>query len=72
MPTTALNIPPINLSLIRQNIKYCFPCDNSIIRVNKNYVGSRCFGSSVVVKDNFTFGWRECKAKCIEKVALED
>jgi hypothetical protein len=72
LPNPALNIPAVNLSLIRQNVKYCFPCDNSVIRVNKNYVGSRCFGSSVVVKDNFTFGLRETRIKCTEKVALED
>lgn len=59
LPKLALNIPQQNLSVIRQNSKYCFPCDNSVIRISKNYVGSRCFGSSLVVKDNFVFGIKE-------------
>ena len=71
-PQKALNLPLNNLSLIRQNAKYCFPCDNSVIRINKNYVGSRCFGSSMAFKDNFVFGIKEAPHTVDEKVALED
>ena len=67
-----LNIPIKNLSLIRQNRKYCFPCDNSVIRINKNFCGSRCFGSSKVVKDNFVFGLREPLSVIDDKIPMED
>ena len=32
-PTKCLNIDLHKLSLIRQNSKYCYPCDNSVIRI---------------------------------------
>jgi hypothetical protein len=50
----------------------CYPCDNSVIRVQKNFVGARCFGSSLVTKDNFIFGIKESEASLRSKVALED
>ena len=70
MPEQALNIP--SLSLIRQNEKFCFPCDNSVIRIRKNFVSSRCFGSSIVNKDNMVFGIKETSALVDSKTAIED
>lgn len=43
-----------------------------MIRVQKNLIGSRCFGSSVVVKDNFTFGIKETQKQLANKVSCED
>lgn len=58
--------------MIRQNQKWCFPCDNSVIKVCKNYVGSRRFGSSLIIKDNFVFGIKETGTQLAEKVAMDD
>jgi hypothetical protein len=35
-------------------------------------VGSRCFGSSLIMKDNFIFGLKEQQAKVEDKVSMED
>ena len=43
-----------------------------MIRVRKNYVGSRSFGSSLVIKDNLVFGIKENQAVLEEKVSMED
>jgi hypothetical protein len=43
-----------------------------VIRVRKNYVGSRSFGSSLVIKDNLVFGIKENQAVLEEKVSMED
>ena len=43
-----------------------------MIRVQKNFVGGRCFGSSLVVKDNFIFGIKESEHLLKHKVSLED
>ena len=45
--------------MIRTNSKYCYPCDNSIIRIDKHYIGNRRLGTSLVVKDNLVFGIKE-------------
>ncbi len=45
--------------LMRTNSKYSFPCDNSIIRVDKHIIGGRRFGTSLIIKDNLAFGIRE-------------
>ena len=45
--------------MIRANQKYCFPCDDSVIRIYKYYVGSRRFGAILVSKDNLVFGIKE-------------
>lgn len=71
-PKIQLNIPQSNLSLLRQNSKYCYPCDNSVIRINRNFVGARCFGSSRIIKDNFTFGIKELGSHVGSKVPMED
>ena len=66
------DIPTHKVGLLRSNQKYCFPCDNSVIRVDKINVAGRRFGASVVIKDNLTFGIKEDPAKVIEKVADDD
>jgi hypothetical protein len=66
------DIEPHKVGLLRTRQKYCFPCDDSVIRVDKNYVASRRFGSSVVVKDNLHFGIRERDCVINEKVVYED
>lgn len=35
-------------------------------------MGSRCFGSSLIMKDNFIFGLKEQQAKVEDKVSMED
>ena len=67
-----LDIPSNKLGLVRSNQKFCFPCDNSVIRIDKHFVGSRRFGASVICKDNFIFGLRETVHKVEEKVFGED
>lgn len=59
LPSKLIDIGADKVGLLRMNSKYCFPCDNSVIRVDKCNVGSRRFGSSLVVKDNLVFGLRE-------------
>ena len=53
------HIPQHRVGLIRSNQKFSFPCDNSVIRVDKNQVGARRFGASVIIKDNLVFGIKE-------------
>jgi hypothetical protein len=43
-------------------LKSSFPCDNSVIRVDKSYVGGRRFGSCTVLKDNLIFGITESRS----------
>ena len=43
-----------------------------MIRVDKNHVGSRRFGASVVVKDNMVFGVKEDQKTVDEKVTGDD
>jgi len=49
------------VGLLRENSKYCFPCDNSVIRVDKAFVGNRRIGKSIIFKDNLAFGIKERK-----------
>ena len=67
-----LDIESHRVGLLRTRQKFCFPCDDSVIRVDKNQVASRRFGSSVVVKDNLHFGIRERDCVVNEKVDFED
>ena len=67
-----IDIPAHKVGLLRTNQKFCFPCDNSVIRVDKHNVGGRRFGASVILKDNLVFGVRESEAVVKEKVPLED
>ena len=54
-----IDVDSSKVGLVRTNSKYCFPCDNSVIRIDKHVIGNRRFGSSLVVKDNFAFGIKE-------------
>ena len=72
MPTEALNIPINNLSVCRQKEKFCYPYDNSVIRSQKNFVGGRRFGTSVIVKDNLIFGIKEGQSELESKVGDDD
>ena len=72
IPTTAINISATQLGLITENTKFCFPYDNSVIRVQKNSVGSRRFGTSLVLKDNLKFGIKERQSDVDEKVPCQD
>lgn len=54
-----LDIEPSKIGLLRTSSKYSFPCDNSVIRVDKHQVGNRRMGASLVAKDNLIFGVRE-------------
>lgn len=54
-----MDVDSSKVGLVRTNSKYCFPCDNSVIRIDKHVIGNRRFGSSLVVKDNFAFGIKE-------------
>lgn len=68
LPTQVIDIPPHRAGVLRTNSKYCFPCDDSVIRVDKYRVGSRRFGSSLVVKDNLVFGLKEGYDEVHDKV----
>jgi len=67
-----IDIPQHKVGTLRVNQKFCFPCDNSIIRVDKHNVGGRRFGASVILKDNMVFGIREDESVVEEKVAGDD
>jgi hypothetical protein len=54
-----VDIDSSKVGLIRTNTKYCFPCDNSIIRIDKHQIGNRRVGTSLVIKDNLAFGVKE-------------
>lgn len=66
------DIEPHKVGDIRTRQKYSFPCDNSVIRVDKNFIAGRRSGSNVVCKDNFSFGIRERDEVVNEKVAGDD
>jgi hypothetical protein len=63
-----LDIPNNRLGVLRQNTKLSFPSDNSIIKVDKYFVGQRRMGESRLIKDNFIFGLTEQKEKFKSKV----
>lgn len=69
---SVVDIASNRVGLLRTNSKYCFPCDNSVIRVDKSYVGGRRFGSCTVLKDNMIFGITEGKLEVQEKVQGQD
>ena len=43
-----------------------------MIRIDKNQIGSRRFGTSVVIKDNLVFGIKEDQSRVNEKVEGDD
>ena len=67
-----IDIPSHKAGLLRTNQKFCFPCDNSVIRVDKRQVAGRRFGASVIIKDNMVFGIKEDETMVKDKVAGED
>lgn len=58
--------------MIRTNEKLCFPCDNSVIRIEKHLIGGRRHGSSLILKDNLMFGIKETLESVKDKVDFED
>ena len=56
-----LDIKQSAVGLLKENVKYSFPSDNSIIRVTKNQAGGKRMGESQIMKDNFLFGLNEKK-----------
>jgi hypothetical protein len=67
-----LDIDPAKIGVLRTNSKYSFPCDNSIIRVEKHQVGNRRMGASLVIKDNLVFGVREMLERFKDKLGYLD
>jgi hypothetical protein len=67
-----LDIDPIKVGLLRSSAKYMYPCDDSLIRVEKHYVGGRRVGASLVIKDNLSFGIRERPESFKEKTTIEE
>ena len=72
MATRVIDIPAHKAGMLRSNQKFCFPCDNSVIRVDKHTVGGRRFGASVIIKDNMVFGIQENEDIVMDKVPGED
>lgn len=70
--TNVLDVDQSKIGLLRTNSKYCFPCDNSIIRIDKHLVGSRRIGSSIIMKDNLLFGVKERPEAFKMKAGHED
>jgi len=68
----SIDIDPSKIGVLRVNSKYCFPSDNSIIRINKNQIGNRIIGTSLIMKDNFVFGIKEKPEVFKEKLGHED
>ena len=60
------------MGVIRTNTKYSYPCDNSLIRVEKLLIGGRRLGSSLILKDNLAFGIRERADNFKSKTSMEE
>ena len=56
-----LDIKQNAVGLLKENSKFSFPSDNSIIRVSKHQAGGKRMGESQIIKDNFVFGLNEKK-----------
>lgn len=67
-----LDINQSNVGLLKENIKFSFPSDNSIIRVVKHQAGGKRMGDSQIVKDNFVFGLCERRDVYDSKADGED
>lgn len=61
------DIPTHKVGLLRINHKTCFPCDNSVIRIDKINCAARRVGLSVINKDNLTFGIKETEQTIEDK-----
>jgi hypothetical protein len=67
-----LDIDTTKIGVLRVNSKYCYPCDNSIIRIAKNQIGNRRIGTSLIMKDNLVFGIKERNEAFKSKLGNED
>lgn len=67
-----LDVKNDRVGVIRNNTKFSFPSDNSVIRSDKYTVGQRRMGESQIIKDNFVFGISETKEAFYKKVQGED
>ena len=65
-------IPVQKVGLLKNQTKFSFPSDNSIIRVDKYYAGQKRMAVSHIIKDNFMFGVCERPRHYKEKVSEED
>jgi hypothetical protein len=71
-PSELYDINPLNVGVIRTNTKYSYPCDNSLIRVQKHIIGGRRIGASLIVKDNLVFGIKERTESFKNKISVEE
>lgn len=67
-----LDIQTEKVGAIKNNTKFMFPSDNSIIRVEKHQIGQKRMGESLILKDNLVFGLSERKQFYNLKVDGED
>lgn len=67
-----LEIESNRVGFIRSNTKYSYPSDNSVIRVEKNEIGNKRLGNSVIIKDNLLFGVRESEEAYKNKAGEEE
>lgn len=67
-----IDIKNDRVGVLRQNTKFSFPSDNSMIRVDRYNVGQRRFGETQIIKDNYIFGITEKKSHFSQKVEGED
>ena len=67
-----LDIKQDRVGLLKENVKFSFPSDNSIIRVVKHQAGGKRMGDSQIVKDNFVFGLTERRDVYRAKADAED
>jgi hypothetical protein len=67
-----IDIDGSKVGVIRSNTKYLYPCDNSLIRVEKLLIGGRRLGSSLILKDNLSFGIRERSDNFHKKSSIDE
>lgn len=67
-----MDIDSKKVGVLRCSSKYLYPCDNSLIRSEKYYVGGRRLGASLVIKDNLSFGIRERAEVFKSKVSYDE
>ena len=72
MSDQLLDIQNDRVGVIRQNTKFSYPSDNSMIRVDKYTIGQRRFGETQVIRDNLMFGITERRDVFRAKVEGED
>jgi len=72
MSDQLLDIQNDRVGVIRQNTKFSYPSDNSMIRVDKYTIGQRRFGETQIIRDNLMFGITERRDVFRTKVEGED